>query len=205
MRPAAAAEILVALPRPEATLGAATAFRSTWVVSSLGTIRELGHEAAYFRNLPREHHETLTTAVAATWIPIDVAVAHYRACDALGLSSDEQIAIGRRVADKMKGTVFGTMVKMAREVGVTPWSFLGRIDRFWNRCGQGGGVETARVGPKEARLRLVACELGSVEYFRNAMSGVLQVGTELFCRQAFVRELPSLRRPMGAAWRVQWA
>src|SRR5438093_502536 len=123
--------------------------RSTIIIGSIGVIRATDRWNEYVAALPQEHHAILLESVAATWIPVDSALAHYRACDALNLPVDEQVANGRKNFDRAGATLFGTITKMAREIGVTPWTLLTQMQRFWDRGYDGGGVMITRIGPKE--------------------------------------------------------
>src|SRR4051812_48379355 len=79
-------EILVAFPEGSREAVRPTErFRSTWLASSLRSLRERGLIDAYVQHLPREHHEAILSSVAGTWLPIATGMAHYRACDALSL------------------------------------------------------------------------------------------------------------------------
>ena len=80
-----AEEELHPLPAPLAELSLVKEVRGTTLVSSLRGVRDGGHFGAYLANLLPEYREVIPLVVAGEWVPIDVALAHYRACDALGL------------------------------------------------------------------------------------------------------------------------
>ncbi len=65
------------------------------------------------------------------WIPVDVALQHYEACDTRGLSASTAYELGRRTLTRMRGTYVGTAIKLATEVGATPWTIVPHIGRFW--------------------------------------------------------------------------
>ncbi len=188
---------------PPPSLHSTTHFRSTWVLASLQAVRERGFGAAYLANLPPAHHEAITLGVASQWFPIDLVLAHYRACDGLGLTADQQTAFGRDVALKMQRTILGTAVRVAKNAGVTPWTIFAQFDRFWSRVAIGGAIAVYRLGPKEARAELLQCPVIDVPYFRRATAGVVLGITELFSERAFVHMLPGAKGSR-AAFRVQW-
>jgi hypothetical protein len=179
--------------------------RSTVLIGSVSSIRELGRFDEYLSHLPLAHQETLLGAVAGTWIAIDVALAHYEACDALHFSVDQQVQNGRVTFEKNRGTILGTIVKLAREGGVSPWNVLPLFQRFWDRSYDGGGVRVVKLGPKEARLELVAVRIVDSRYYRNALRGLVMGVTELFCNKAYVTETPGKRGPGTVSYRLQWA
>jgi hypothetical protein len=175
------------------------------LVGSIAVLRESPHWDAYVSALEARYRETLLTSVAATWIPFDVALAHYRACDTLSLTADEQVANGRKTFDHAGGIIFGTVMKMAKEAGVTPWTLLAQFHRFWGRSYDGGGVQVLKVGPKEAHVDVIHAPLFESRYFRNAVRGVILSAVDLFCSKGYMSERPGVRVHDGVAYRVQWA
>jgi hypothetical protein len=194
----------VILPLPE-RFERVRHIRSTVLMSSYAAIRDGGYDALYREALPKEHHAVLFEAVAGMWIPIEVAVAHYEACAALGLSHDVQLALGRDLGHKIQGTILGTAVRMTREAGVTPWSVMPHFQRIWNRAYDGGGLYVEKRGPKEAHMEVHRAAQADCAYWRAALCG-LSVGIiELFCRKAYMQETTTKRPPGCASFRVQWA
>ncbi len=178
--------------------------RSTLILASIATLRQgdLFHD--YERALPDEHKATLIGAVAATWIPLDAAQAHYAACDSLMLTPEQQVLKGRATFDGARGTLLGTAVRMAtRGSGFTPWQAFALYQHFWDRGFDGGGVSVARVGPKDANVSVVQCPLLDSPYFRNGFRGLHTALVELFCSKAYITE----RRAAAGnlSYRVQWA
>jgi hypothetical protein len=195
-------EPVLALP-PRNEIAPATAFRTTWVVSSLQSLRARGHFEAYFAELPERYRGTILESVVGVWLPMDAARAHYDACERLRLSVEEQLAMGAAVGERAQGTLLSTVVKSAQGVGVTPWTVLPHFDRLWRRGCNGGAVAVYRVGPKEARTEFVGCSLFDVAYFRHAFRGVIHGVASLFCEKVYVHELPK-RATGGAQFRFQW-
>ena len=56
------------------------------------------------------------------------------------------------VSVQVQATFLGTLAKMGRSAGVTPWTGLVHFQRLWDRVLDGGGVAVYRVGPKDARV-----------------------------------------------------
>jgi hypothetical protein len=180
--------------------------RSTLLLSSYATMRELGHADAYLANLPSRYHPMILETVVGTWVPIEVGIAHYTTCDTLRLSTEQQIAMGRRVGDRIQGTILGTVVRMAKEAGVTPLTVLPHWQRFWNRVFDGGGLYANKLGPKEVEMGLRSVVLADCPYFRIAVRGLMMGLLDLFCRKSYVREQESDKRKPGClTFRIQWA
>lgn len=188
------------------TIEPVTHVRSTLVAASLLSLRSLGHTDAYLRLLPATLHDTILQTVAGMWLPIDVGVAHYRAADALGLSTDEQLDVGRGVAERVQNSLLGTLARVARGAGVTPWTALEYAPKLWSRVLQGGAVALYRLGPKEARFECHgAPDLAELRYFRNGFRGMFLGSGQLFCRKLYVHDLAvfSARKVIG--FQVSWA
>ncbi len=175
-------------------------------MSSYASVRDAGYDEAYREALPRQHHAMIFHAVAGTWIPIEVAVAHYTACGMLGISHDRQLALGRVAGEQIQATILGTIVRMARESGVTPWTVLAQLQRFWSRAFDGGGLQITKMGPKDARIEIHRAPHADCPYWRAAFCGLAMGVVELFARKAYLQEIPERARPPGyAAFRAQWA
>src|SRR5262249_36050883 len=145
----------LALPAPVEEIALVRQVRGSLIASSLTTVRERGLLQAYTAALPLEHHASIFGGTAAQWVPTPIAMAHYRALDALGLPSSEVFEMGRSVAGRVQGTVLATAARMAKSSGVTPWLPLSTLNRLWARLFDGGAVAVYKLGPKEARIDIV--------------------------------------------------
>ncbi|HEY2511604.1 MAG TPA: hypothetical protein VGI39_12135, partial [Polyangiaceae bacterium] len=94
-----------------------THIRSTQLAASVLALRAHGHFDRYIKGLPVRFHEPVLRSVAGTWLPIEVGVAHYRAAEALGLSVEEQMEMGRGVAQRIQSGLLGTLVRLAKNAG----------------------------------------------------------------------------------------
>jgi hypothetical protein len=183
----------------------ASKFRSTWLTSSLRALKSRGRLEEYLRYLPRENHEMVMNSVAGVWLPIEVAVAHYDACDRLQLPPPELMAIGREVHSYAQATVFSLAVKLATGAGTTPWTVFTQFRRLWDRVWIGGGVGVFKLGPKEARIEVIGWPCSRSTYVRHAMRGVVGGMVELFSTKAYVTDLPKFCTQTRLAYRCAWA
>jgi hypothetical protein len=202
-----AEEVIVPLSAPRAKIGSCSAVRGTLLSSSIKSVRQRGLFERYLQLLPRERHDGILSLIASAWIPLDLATAHYETVNRIIDQPSEQHAIGREVADRIHGTLLGTLVKLANNAGVTPWIGLAQYQRLYDRLFTGGGgVTVTKIGPKEARIELVNVPLARIPYFRVAFRGVQEIGVELFCRRAYAKEIAA---PPGATdtlvCRIAWA
>src|SRR5580704_17776294 len=123
--------------------------RSTVVTSGIAALRERGHFDAYAAALEPKTRDILVTTIAGVWLPIDLVMTHYRACESLGLSHDECFAIGSAVGSRMHDNVLHLVRPLATSAGVTPWMAAARYEAFWTRLFDGGGFRITKVGPKD--------------------------------------------------------
>jgi hypothetical protein len=200
-------EVIVPLRRPRDQIGIATDVRSTLVLGSIQSLRALGHFERYTSLLDPTARDTILNTVAGVWLPISLALAHYQACDSLGLPLEKELAIGYEVGNRVQGSLLGLFLRTAKTAGVTPWAVLTEVDRLWDRTFKGGGGPiTTKLGPKEARVELIGLPLLTVPYFRHAYRGTFHAGLELFCEKIYVQEAaPSRSRSaMDGAFRLSW-
>lgn len=203
--PSSREEIIVPFPATLAAEPAATHCRGTLIVASTQTVKRHGHYERYVRALPPAYLSTITSTVAGTWIPIDVGVAHYRACDALDLPPEEQLEMGGEVVRNLQKTFIGAVLKAASSgVGVTPFVGLQKFTTIYSRSIKGGGARVVRVGPKDVRVEFVGLPLAGVRYFRVAYRGFIQAGCEFFARRVVVAELAAFLSPTTVAYRIAW-
>jgi hypothetical protein len=185
-------ENLVTLP---GTVSPMTAVRSTLIQSSLNTLRQRGHFERYLTVIEPQHRETILGSLAPEWLPIDVAMAHYAACDALQMPQSELHEIGEEVGNRIQGTFIGTIVRRARAMGLTPWIPLAQIGRLWERLFEGGAPGLTKVGPKDALVDMRNLKLCRYAYFRAAFCGVLISGIKLGAGKAVHTRIVDLRDP----------
>ena len=187
------------------TLSPVRRARSTIIIDSMNVIRASPHKDAYLALLPPAHRDELLAAVAGSWMPVTTALAHYHACDALHLPVDEQFRNGLRTFKGGGATVFGTIAKLARGLGASPWTVLPHFQRFWERVYDGGGVSVVQLGPKEARIELVQFGLLESPYYRHALRGLVTGILESVCTKAYVVERPSPHGKRDSlTLRAQW-
>jgi hypothetical protein len=183
----------------------ATHFRSTWVTASQATIRDRGYFPRYEANLTGPHRDEVLAIIAAQWLPMEVARTHYLACEKLDLSTSEQLDIGMAATKRANATSMSFAVRMAQNVGVTPWTIFAQTPRIYERIFLGGGgMRVAKLGPKEARLDVMGYPLAVIRYNRVTMRGIVAAFVELFCEKAYVKEIPEATDQHTIAMRISW-
>lgn len=181
------------------------ALRSTVVASGITVFRAQGIFDAYCANLEPKTRDILLTTVAGSWLPVDLALAHFAAVDAIGLTTEQSFDIGATSARRFGETLWGTAMRMARAAtGVDPWSVLGIYDRLWKRSFEGGGYVVTRGGPKEAFVEIRAVPFARHAYFRDAFRGAHHGLLSLLALTVYVREVPRKTHPEGFTMRLSW-
>lgn len=198
-------EPFVSFTAPRWKVAPATHFRSTWLSSSLNALRERRLFDRYFGLLPEEHRAPILESVAGVWLPVEVCLAHYRACDALDLSRREAWDIGLEVTRKVHGTSLALAFRLAKQAGVTPWSILSQVPRLWERVWRGGGIAVHKRGPKDAILEVIQWRAAAIPYVRHSLPAVVEGVVELFCTKAYVNDVSSLTSDTSIGLRLQWA
>jgi hypothetical protein len=195
------AQVLLPFPDPVTRL---QRVKSTLIQGSIASIKAAGCFEKYEASLADAWRERVLGAVAGTWLPLEVALAHYQACDAMVLSQPEAAAIGRGVFDRVGPTFFGTVLRLGKSAGITPWPILAQIQRFWDRGYDGGAIRVTELGPKDARLDLIACPIANSAFYRSGVSGLLTAVIETFSRRAIVKEPDSIHEADSMSLRAQW-
>lgn len=163
--------------------------RGSLIVSSLQTLREKALVERYLRNLAKEHHEPLLFALAASWLPIELAMAHYQACEAMELTEAEIDAIGQHVSNRIMGTFLGTLLRSSRSLGAgtSPMVPLRQYHRLWDRLLVGGSCAVSHSGPKDVTIESRGLPAFRYRYFRMAYIGLIKGAGLMFTRTIYTR------------------
>jgi hypothetical protein len=199
-------EVFLPFSHERSRIPPATHIRSTLIASSVDALRSRGLLDEYRAHLDREHRDVLPNTVAGSWLPISHGIAHYEGCDRLRLTTGALLEIGENVTDRMRKSALSLAVKLAVGSGVTPWTIFLQGRRLWERSFRGGSsLGVFKLGPKEARLEIVAWPLARIEYNRVSFRGILRGLLLPFSTQTYVHELTPLCSATTSAYRVAWA
>lgn len=148
--------------------GPVTAVRNVVLQASLAELRAHGCYERYSKLVAPEVLEQLNTNIAPTWVPVELALAHYAACDELGLSAEDFAALGQGVGDRVQDTVLVSSAKKVPVEGVDLWKVEAQLHRMWPRVFQGGSVQVVKLGPKLKLLEQRGFRLTQFQYYRQA-------------------------------------
>lgn len=177
--------------------------RSTLLVSSRASLVAIGRFEEYEKNLTAPTRAALSEIIAGTWLPAAFAVEHYQACDALGLTRPEQLALGRMNGERLSGTLLGTLAKLAKSAGTTPRTLIEQFPRFWGRIFDGGSLEAYGRGPKDHEVVVRAWPLIGSAHFRHGLAGISEALVSLVAARLFVR-VNFRQEDRAATYHFQW-
>jgi hypothetical protein len=181
-----------------------TQVRSTMIVSAIQTLRARSLYDRYVQGLAGQARERIVSLVAGGWVPVSLALDHYRAVDGLGLDIDTIEAIGGEVADRMNKSVLSVAVKLSRQAGVTPWSALSMAHRINDINWRGGDIGVWKLGPKEALYEWTGQPCADVPYFVTSFGGFLHALGSLFSTKVYANVARNRCSPTAVSYRLSW-
>jgi hypothetical protein len=173
-----AGELIIDYTSPHAPQ--VTEVRGSLLASSLQTLRDRGLFERYRVQLAETYREQVLYCVAASWLPLDVAMAHYAACEAMQLTDAELESLGNEVSKRIMGTFLATLVRSARHVTVGSSIPLRQYPRLWERLLIGGSCKVTMMGVKDARIESFGVPMFRYRYFRTAYMGLVRGASLLF-------------------------
>lgn len=176
--------------------------RSTLLCSSVAELRRRGFFEPYIRNLSAATADILVPGVASTWLPLEVAMEHYEACERLTIGADDAYAFGAASAERVQHAFLRTFVAVARGAGAGPLTVLPKYPRMWGRHFAGGNVVVTRAGAKDVLLDIRDVPLARYAFFRNAFRGANDAALRMFASTVYVREQRS--SPTSFCLRLSW-
>jgi hypothetical protein len=199
---AADPSILVPTPsKPER----ATAVRGTVLMASQEALKKGGHFDRYTSNIEDAYKKKLLDEIVPnTWLGIDLAMAHYRACEALRLDPAVIQEMGTAVGDRINSVFVKSLIHLASGT-IQPWFAWQLAPRVWARAWKGSAVGVRKMGPTEARVDVVGFPCASIPYVRVSLAAFFAKNTQLFCRSAIARQVRPTSDPSeSVSYTVSW-
>ena len=187
-RPSSVFEVEVVLDYVSPLGPNVTHMRGTLLVNSLDNLRTLGLYDRYLEALPPSHQEVIPYTIAASWIPIDIALIHYETCDAIGLSEEQLEKMGEMMATRVADTFLATVLRTTRNAGVESfWTALSQNHRLLERMYQGGGMAVLKTGPKDLILENTGLPVVTSRYWRQVYVYYMKAVSGLFTKVAYAK------------------
>ena len=183
-----------------------THVRGGVIVQSLASIRHAGLYDSYLSRLDPQHRDHILYAIAASWIPVDVGMAHLNALDQLDLSASQAATSGASVGREFGTLVYSAVMKATRSVGANAgWFMLKQCDRLLPRVYTGGGCTLIQTGPKDALLELHGMTMARSSFFRTSHQAYMTALGRLMGTGAYVRPArPRDGTPHSMATAFSW-
>jgi hypothetical protein len=183
----------------------ATAVRGTVLMASQEALKTGGYYERYASNVEEAYRSKLLVEIVPnTWLAIDQAMAHYRACEALGLDAAVIQQLGTAVGDRINSVFVKSLIRLATGT-VQPWFAWQLAPRVWARAWKGSAVGVQKMGPTEARVDVVGFPCASIPYVRVSLGAFFAKNTQLFCKSAVARPVrPSSDPSESASYIVSW-
>jgi hypothetical protein len=150
-----------------ATVLPLTAVRNVFLQSSLAGLKARGYFERYAQLIAPAVLSELQASLAPGWIPVELATAHYQACEGLMLSAEQLVEIGSQVGDRLQESVLVSSAKRVREPGFDMWDAMLALHRMWARLYQGGSVQVVKLGPREKLIETRGFSLFRFHYYRQ--------------------------------------
>lgn len=183
-----------------------THLRGAAVTSAIEVLKRLGYFERYLTFLPAEHRDRVLYAISASWVPVDIVMAHAVACDAMKLTEAELMSQGECIANMLSETLFATMIRAGRRMGVEgAWTFLKQTGRLFPRMYEGGRCTVLRVGPKDAIVELIGNPLFASRQYMANHQGYMQGLVKSFSSSGVGKPVrPRVPAPHTAATMISW-
>lgn len=168
--------------------GPVTAVKNALLQASLAQLKATGLYERYSALVAPGIPEQILNGLAMSWVPIELAVAHYSACESMMLATGQVSEVAAGVGEKLQGTSLVAAPKKAREStatspaanssGTTSTANLGTLYRVWARHYHGGSVQIVRLGPSQMLIQQRGFVITQFRYFRQGLLAVTRAQFE---------------------------
>lgn len=181
--------------------------RGMLLQSRLQKLREHGHFEEYFARLPEPYRDPLVNALASSWVPIDVSVAHFETLDGMGLNEAQIARMSEPMGAGFLESLFSGIIRAARNAGADAgaWVGLKQADRVFARMYQGGTCRVTQVGPKDAVIDVGGLAFASSRSFRIShcafLRGAIHFATKTcLCKPQMQRDMRKDQFTVALSW-----
>ena len=158
--------------------GPVVALKAALLHTSIGQLKSHDHYERYLALVDPTVPERIMSTLAMSWIPIELSLAHYQACDNLMLSVEAINGLGTDVGDRMQLTSLAASARSTDERNDAIWEHVGALHRMWARHYQGGSVRVVKLGPHDMQLEQRGFVLNQFRYYRCAQLAAIGVSFE---------------------------
>jgi hypothetical protein len=161
----------------EAEAGPVTAVRNNVLQASLTLLRAGGFYERYAELVEPAILREVSANVAPCWVPIEVVDEHYRACDAMQLSTEVLEGLGEKAGQHARKTSI-IVAQPEQDGGFELWENARRMHRVWKRHYRGGSVQIVRLGTAEELIDFRGFSLHRHRYYRYGSLAAIRAAHE---------------------------
>jgi hypothetical protein len=177
--------------------------RSTLIIAALQTLRAQGLYDAYVECVTPSLRQELMSLVAGIWVPIALAVEHYKTMERLELPKSIIEAIGAEVAERAFKTVLAAPPQ-PQEGSPTPWDVLRSAHRNLDNNWRGSDIMVTKEGPEHATVVWTGQPCASVPYFVTSWGAFLRARVNLYSTRAIHRIVRERSSPLDVVVELSW-
>ena len=184
-----------------------THIRGVLLVNALQNLRGWGLYPRYEELMPPESLAIISSTIASSWVPMEIAMQYYGVVDALGVSDYQLQQAGEALAQRIVDTFLRSTLRSGRKEGFE--SFVAMLTqhnpRLWERMYQGGGFRLTRYGASELGLEDRGNPLDTFRMIRVGYQAYMKTLAQLYCDQLNVtQEAPRASDPQRLATRFRF-
>lgn len=154
--------------------GPLVAVRRMLVHSSIAELSVSGLYDRYSEIIDSRTLERIKELIGPGWMPVELALEHYRACDSLQLSDDAIHEAGKRAGDKIGSALLVAGAQpQADTKDRSPWPFIQAFARMGRRIHDGASAQYVKTGSSSLRIEHSGNPLFAFHYYRVAHCGFL--------------------------------
>ena len=148
--------------------------RNVLIQSSIAKLRDHGYYDRYATHVDPAALAEIMSNVGPSWLSIELADAHYAACDALDLTIDQIDDLGQGAGQRVRETSIVVATPKERSAPFDVWGTIGVLHRSWRRIYQGGSVQITKLDDTEQLLEFRGFTLNRHRYFRYANAAAVK-------------------------------
>lgn len=138
------------------------------VQSSVAELKLLGLYERYTACIDPLSLGEINDQIGPGWLSVELAMAHYRAVDAIGINDADVQQLGGTAGEKLARTLTVPTASSGPDSAISPWDLVGAFERLGKRIYDGGSIQYVKLGPKQLYIENIGNPLFSVHYYRLA-------------------------------------
>lgn len=155
--------------------GPLTAVRRMLVHSSISGIQAAGLYHRYTSVISPSALAEINELIGPGWMPVELVIVHYEACDRLGLDDEQIQTQGLRAGDAMGNALLVANNQLADATGEgAAWDKVLAFSRMGRRIHEGGSAQYVKLGPNVLLIEHKGNPLFAIPYYRTAHLGFLR-------------------------------